>query len=181
MFPARFPPRHPSPLVPASDRRLRIAALSGSTPASRYLPPPATAGPGLGPERSNARELPFGFPHDMADVLPQADIAFECFATDRGRDGFRAGQIKIGNDDLGRTGAMKDLAERAADAVGAARDNHDSACDLHWQNPLVKKVFRPEPDRARRCNGRPPPAARSNATTPSRSEAPASPQTPHPT
>jgi len=49
----------------------------------------------------------------------------------RGGDGLRTRQIQIGDDHFGGTGTMKGLAERPADAVGAAGDNHDFAGDLH--------------------------------------------------
>jgi hypothetical protein len=39
--------------------------------------------------------------------------------------------IEIGDDHLGRAGAMKRLAQCPADAVGAAGDNHDFARHLH--------------------------------------------------
>ena len=122
----------------------------------------AAADAGVGTKQRNRAEFSFGFLDDVDDVLFLADIAFERRAIDRGRDRFRAGQIEIGDHDLGRTGAMKGLAERAPDAVGAAGDNHDLAGHLHRRVRLLKR-FRPEPDRARRCNGRPRPSARNHA------------------
>ena len=48
----------------------------------------------------------------------------------------RAGEIEIGDDDLGGAGAMKGFAQRPADAVGASGDNHDFARHLHRHPPL---------------------------------------------
>ncbi len=95
---------------------------------------------GIGAEQRDRAELPLGFLDDVADVFLPADIAFECSAVDRGRDGFGACQIQIDDDHLGRTGAMKGFAERPANAVGAASDNHDLACHLHCLSPLLEKA-----------------------------------------
>ena len=67
----------------------------------------------------------------MEDVLFLRDVAFERRAVDRGRHRPGAVDIEIGDDHLGRAGAMKGLAQRRADAVGAAGDNHDLARHLH--------------------------------------------------
>ena len=80
-----------------------------------------------------------GFLDDVADVLLLPDVAFERGAIDRGGDGFGARQIEIGDHHLGRTGAMKGLAQRPADAVGAAGDDHDFAGHLHRTHPLFEK------------------------------------------
>ena len=90
---------------------------------------------GIGAEQRDRAELPLGFLDDVADVLFLPDIAFERRAVDRGGDGFRVGQIEIGDHDLGRAGAMKGFAQRPADAVGAAGDNHDLARHLHRHAP----------------------------------------------
>ena len=92
---------------------------------------------GIGAEQRNRPEPPLGFLDDVANVFFLPDIAFERRAIDRGGDGFRARQIEIGNHDLGGAGAMKGLAQRAADAVGASGDNHDLAGNLHRHTPLV--------------------------------------------
>ena len=71
------------------------------------------------------------------DVLFLPDIAFERRAIDRGGDGFGAGEIEIGDHHLGRAGAMKGFAQRPADAVGAAGDDHDFAGTCIVSTPTV--------------------------------------------
>jgi hypothetical protein len=93
---------------------------------------------GIGAEQRNRTEPPLGFLDQVADVFLLSDIAFERGAADRGGDGFRARRIEIGNHDLGGAGAMKGLAQRAADAVGASGDNHDLAGDLHRHAPILE-------------------------------------------
>ena len=91
----------------------------------------AAADAGIGAEQRDRAELLLGLLDDVADVFFLPDIAFERRAVDRGGDGPRSGRIDIGDDDLGRAGAMKGFAQRPADAVGAAGDNHDFARHLH--------------------------------------------------
>ena len=127
----------------------------------------SAADAGVGAKQRNRTELFFSFLDDMADVLLLPHIAFEGRTIDRSGDGFRARQIEIGDHDFCGPGAVKGLAERAADTVGASGHNHDLACDLHrYTNDL--KGFKPGPDRARRYNDRPRPTAQKNAR--SRSE-----------
>src|SRR5260370_24241797 len=73
----------------------------GSSPGILRLGLEPAADAGIGAEQRNRAELPFGFLDDMADVLLLPDIALECLAPDRGRDGFRAGGIKIGDNPPG--------------------------------------------------------------------------------
>ena len=78
-----------------------------------------------------------GLLDDVKDVLLLSDIAFEGRSADRSGDGPRAGGIDIDDHDPGGTGAMKRLAQRLADAVAAAGDDDDFACDLHGHPLLV--------------------------------------------
>ena len=78
-----------------------------------------------------------GLLDDVKDVLLLSDIAFEGRPADRSGDGPRAGGIDIDDHDLGGTGAMERLAQRPADAVAAAGDDDDFACDLHGPPLLV--------------------------------------------
>src|SRR6478752_9461011 len=86
---------------------------------------------GIGAEQRNRAELTLGFLDDVADVCLLPDIALERRTVDLSRDSPRSRRVDIGDDHLGRTGAMKDLAERAPDALGTAGDNHDFARHLH--------------------------------------------------
>ena len=96
---------------------------------------------GIGAEQRNRAELPFGLLDQVDDILFLADVAFERRAVDRGGDGFRVRQIEIGDHDLGGAGAMKGFAQRLADAVGAAGDNHDLARHLHRATRYSKMEF----------------------------------------
>ena len=100
----------------------------------------AAADAGIGAEQRDRAETFLGFLDDVADVLFLPDIAFERGAVDRGGDGFGARQIEIGDHDLGGTGAMKGLAQRPADAVGAAGDNHDLAGHLHRRIRYLERL-----------------------------------------
>ncbi len=91
----------------------------------------AAADAGIGAEQFNRAKLAFGFLDEVEDVFLLPDIAFERCAIDRGGDRSRSCAIDIGDDHLGGAGAMKDLAERPPDAVGATGDNHDFAGHLH--------------------------------------------------
>ena len=60
---------------------------------------------------------------------------------EEGRVGFRARRGQAQAHHLGRTGAMKGLAERAPYAVGAAGDNHDFAGHLHRALSLLQFCY----------------------------------------
>ena len=91
------------------------------------------ANAGIGAEQGDRAEQPLGFVDEVEDVVLLPDIAFERGAIDRGRDDPRGRAIDIGDDNLRRAGAMKGFAQRPADAVGAAGDNHGLAAHLHRQ------------------------------------------------
>ena len=77
-------------------------------------------------------------------------------------DSNAARAVEVGDHHLGGAGAVKSLAQGPADPLGPAGDNHDLAGHLHRHSPCSVKPT-PEPDPARRCNGRPRPAVRKNA------------------
>ena len=93
-------------------------------------------------EQNNAigTELPFGLLDDVGDLFFLRDVASEGRAIDRRSDGPRVGRVHVRDDDLGCTRLVKGLAQRLANAVCAARDDHNLAGHLHATSPLV---FRP--------------------------------------
>ena len=91
----------------------------------------AGADAGIRTKQPNRPEQALGFVDHMQDVFFLRDVAFERRAVERGRDRPRGRDIEIGDDHLGSAGAMKSLAQRAADAVGAAGDDDDLAVHLH--------------------------------------------------
>src|ERR1700704_3583574 len=111
---------------PAS--RPRLVRSSAGILRPRIEP---AADAGIGAEQRNRAKLPLGLLDDVKNVFLLPDIAFEGRALNRSSDSSRPCDIKIGNDHLGRAGAMKAFAERAPDAVGTAGDNHDFAGHLH--------------------------------------------------
>ena len=123
----------------------------------------AAADAGIGAKQRDRAEQPLGFLDDVDNVFLLRDIAFERRAVDRAGHRSRAGGFLVGNDHLGSTGAMKGLAERPPDAVGAASDNHDFSAHLHGETRVFEIGLRREPDRARPCSDRPRRAARTNA------------------
>ena len=139
----------------------------------------AAADAGIGAEQRDRAELALGFLDDAEDVLLPPDIAFEGGAIDGGGHRLRAGFIEIDDHDLGGAGAMEFLAQRLADAVGAAGDHNDLARHLHRHPPswlaeawLVAPCYlRPEPDPAPPYNGIPRPKAQSRARSRSGSAA----------
>ncbi len=96
----------------------------------------AAADARIGAEQFDRAELPFGLLDDVGDLFFLRDIASEGRAINRGSDRPCVGGIHVRNHDLGRTCLVKGLAQRLADAVGAARDDHDLAGHLHATSPL---------------------------------------------
>ena len=97
----------------------------------------AAADAGIGAEQFDRAELPLGLLDDVGDLFFLRDVASEGRAIHRGGDRPRIVGVHIGDDDLGRASLVKGLAQRLADAVGAARDDHDLAGHLHATSPLV--------------------------------------------
>jgi hypothetical protein len=115
---------------PASRPRL----VGGFRRVGRTAGSKAAADAGIGTEQCDLAELTFGLLDDVKDVFLLSDIAFEGRPADRRGDGARATGIDIGDHHLGGAGAMKGLAHRLPDAVGATGDNHDFAGHLHGRS-----------------------------------------------
>jgi hypothetical protein len=101
---------------------------------SSEVPPALTdaaADAGIGAEQRDRAELPLGLLDHVQHVLFLRDVAFEGRAIDGAGHVARGVHVKIGDDDLGSTGAMKSLAQRLADPVAATGDNHHFAGHLH--------------------------------------------------
>src|SRR5713101_9117692 len=93
------------------DRPTSRPRLVGSSTGviRQWIEPSADAG--IGAEQRNRAELPLGFLDDVADVCLLPDIALERRTVDLGCDSPRSRRIDIGDDNFGRTGAMKYLAQ----------------------------------------------------------------------
>ena len=101
----------------------------------------AAADAGIGAEQFDRAELPLGLLDDVGDLLFLRDVASEGRAIHRRSDRPCIVGVHVGDDDLGRARLVKSLAQRLADAVGAARDDHDLAGHLHATSPLVLYRF----------------------------------------
>src|SRR5690349_7042443 len=102
----------------------------------------AAADAGIGTEQRDRSELMLGLLDDVKDVLFFADVAFEGRPADRRGDGAGPTGIDIGDNNLGRAGAMERLAHRLPDTVAATGDNHDFAGHLHGRPPFDYRYVR---------------------------------------
>src|SRR6202011_694658 len=80
----------------------------------------SAADAGVGTEQRDRAKASLGFIDQMPNIVFLSDIGLEGRAADRGRHLFRAREIEIGDNDFGGPVAVKNLAERSSDAVGAA-------------------------------------------------------------
>jgi len=92
---------------------------------------------GIGAEQRDWAEQPLGLLDDVLNVLFLGHVAFECGAVDIMRNRSRGRAVDIDHHHLGGTRTVKGLAQRLADAIGAAGDNHDLAGHLHRHLPIL--------------------------------------------
>ena len=117
--------------------QLRCHGSSESPPAltdSGSKPPPM---PALEQNSAIGPNWLLGLLDDVGDVLFLADVAFEGRAVDGAGHRARRIGIDVGDHDPGGAGAVERLAHGAADAVAAARDDHDLAGHLHGTLPAL--------------------------------------------
>jgi len=118
--------------------QLLAHAASGAPPAFLHHGIEAAADAGIGAEQRDRAVRPFGLLDHAGDVGLAADVAGERHAIDAGRHLGSAVAVEIGHHHPGGAGAMKCLAQRPADPVGAAGDDDDLARDVHVTIPLLR-------------------------------------------